>query len=209
MEEQPLLQGRDRQHFDQPGRLRLQLLDPTLREVREREVGRRVSTASRALRMRGQTGERRHPTVHQLQCGARVQNPFRPRQSQRQFRAVDGVTYCSQHLQGVHHGVRARHAAVEFGRQERLPVAFASGDPPQVVESDLCRWQVGQYEGGLRVEAAQHPVAPPVPGRGSHLLLYVLQHPAGSGAARTHLGRVERPRVEPNGADVGEPADRP
>ncbi|CNG07318.1 Uncharacterised protein [Mycobacterium tuberculosis] len=208
VEEEALLERRERPDVGQPRMRRLGLGDLRPGQRDQREVGRGAPAAARRD-VRGDAAQRLEPGVGELADVRGVQDPARPRPGGRQARPGGGVAGDRVDLHGVgerHRGVAAAVQGARLGGD--APVAVPGLDPAEVVDDDLRCGQRGELRAGRVVQVAEQAVADAVVRQRPEPLLDVADGLARRRAAGADLLPRRGARVEPDGEHAGEPADR-
>ncbi len=210
VEQQALLERRERPDVGEARNGGLDLLHVPLRQRDEEEVGGGVPANSEGG-VRGEAGQQVQPgPAERLRIGF-AEDPSGPGHGQLELGSIRGVEDDGVDLYGVaQRRVLLRRAADGPRHLPGLRIAVgAGGEAAQVVEPDLRLRQRRQGRCRLGVQVAQHPVAEAAVGHGSHVLLDLLQQAAGRLTTGDGLVGVDPRHVQPERVDVREPADRP
>ena len=208
MEEQPLLQRRQRQHIGNSV-LALQLVDLMLSERCGQDICRRQSPSA-ATHMCADTCQRLDPELAQS-ADLRIVHRGRPGPVGLQTRLGAGARFPNTRVQGHGMSQRQRHSSGHRGRsdgvgarQPQLAALIAgTAQPPQVVEPDnrFCPSEIH-----LGVQISQQTVGDAV-GQRTQLLLGCLDHRTQRGIAGAHLRPVQPAKVQGHRVFTGEPPD--
>src|SRR5215470_5877109 len=209
MEQQPLLQRRQRQHVLNPRIMTLQPLDLALRERYQRQIA-RAATARPRRRMPHKLLQRRKPALRQIANLPLRHNRRRPRPVRRQFGSPRPIKRERIDLKAV----RKRHggvAALPQPHSLRCPSPVRTRrrrKPPEIVEADLRRRKAGKLRTRSRVQIPQQPIAKPVAWHRAQLLLDQLERPPKRRSAPQSLLNINPAHIQPHRIETGEPAHR-
>ena len=196
MEQQPLLQRRQRQDVLDPPILLLQPFDLSLRQRYQRQVAGRAAAGAGLIGLAHQSLQRTKPAPRQVPHIRFRQQRRRPRPARLQPRSRRPL-----HRQRIDlDRVRQRHPRVAAAAQRhplggRRPVsAPRTRKPTEIVEPKLRHRKPGKRRPRLAVEVAQQPIAQTMVRHRSELLLDQLERPTQRRTARNRLRQYPAPR---------------
>ena len=161
MEQQPLLQRRQRQNVLNPRIVALQPLDLGLRQIDQRQIRRRAAASRRQCRMANQGLQGRKPAPRQFAHRRLIQQRRSPRPTGAQPRPVGPIQCQRIDLNPMPQRHPRIAAAPQRSRLRRdPPILTPTGrKPAQIVEAKLRRPIARKPRRRLRVQIAQQPIA--------------------------------------------------
>ncbi|NIL77569.1 hypothetical protein RhoFasB10_03714 [Rhodococcus sp. B10] len=216
VEQQTCLQRGHRPDVDRSRIARLHVVDGSLVELDEVEIGRRESAGTRTTRVVRERRQRTHPQRTEAVDVVAFQHPGREGERCLQAcLAVVGRRRDRVDVQGRGDGQFGILDVADLVAVHRQPTDVAQvfwdrrAVAAEIVEADLRRRVTGQGRGGLLVEVAKHAVSDSVIGYGEQPLLDGLDQSARIRASVQRVVDVDVRHRDSDREDRGEPADGP
>src|SRR5262249_7655121 len=210
VEQQPLLQRRQRQHILNLRVLALQPFDLALRERHQRQIARAAPARRGQSRMANKPLQRQKPALRQIANLRLRHNRRRPRPVRRQLGSLRPIKRERIDLKAV----RKRHGRIApipqlHSLSRPTPVRTRRPrKPPEIVEANLRRRKAAKLQSRLRVQIAQQPIAKPVARHRAQLLLDQLERTPKPRTPRQGLLNINPAHIQPHRVEAGEPAHR-